>query len=745
MNRNLGIPLTLAAVAVCVGSAPAQVASAQTPAQPSARTSGASAPGGGTRSFKAPFAGDAVLHLTALATAPAARAPTPARATPKVLVRDAPVVQFRGAKSDSPAKPGDTDCNSPAHWDGSTLYVFNSAGHPWRSSGPDVFHLGESYVRCEYDNQVNGGRWIECTWKADDGVLYGWYHIEPGGLCPGTHLTAPKIGAVRSTNNGARWQDLGIVLEAPPGTLNCATTNFYFAGGNGDFCIASDPDRRFIYFFISTYTGPLTEQGVSVARMAYADRDQPAGKVWKWRDGGWTEPGLGGHVTAIFPARQDWHRPDVDALWGPSVHWNHHLGTFVMLLNRAIDRNWKQEGVYVSFNGDLASPKGWTEPEKILGDLRPDQWYPSVIGLDAARHETDKLAGKTARLFVRGKSQWEVTFVNSPDTGAAPPPPQRGSFEPPRQWEYSAPLIAAEVRERNPSHAQKDPSVVFYDGQWHVFMTVKLPGKSALEYCSFKSWEDANASKRTILPVSNADYYCAPQVFFFKPHQKWYLIYQVGVPGADKMWVAYSTTTNIADPGSWTSAAPILDGGKDDPRKVGGLDYWIICDEHRAYLFVTSLDGRMWRLWTSREEFPRGFGHCELALEAKVFEASHTYKLKGLDQYLTIIEENGRRYYKAYLADRLDGPWTPLADSPERPFAGRTNVRPAAGVAPWTDNISHGELIRDGYDETLTLDPANLRFVFQGMWEKDKAGIAYGQFPWRVGMLTPAPNPQPSQ
>ena len=167
------------------------------------------------------------------------------------------------------------------------------------------------------------------------------------------------------------------------------------------------------------------------------------------------------------------------------------------------------------------------------------------------------------------------------------------------------------------------------------------------------------------------------------------------------MWVAYSTTVDIADPRSWTPAMPILDGGVKDPRTVGGLDYWIICDEQRAYLFLTNLNGQMWRLWTDLEDFPRGFGHCELALEARIFEASHTYRLKGQNQYLTIIEENGRRYYKAYLADRLDGAWTPVADTAENPFAAWTNIRPAKGVEPWTDNVSHGELIRDGYDQTL--------------------------------------------
>lgn len=312
------------------------------------------------------------------------------------------------------------------------------------------------------------------------------------------------------------------------------------------------------------------------------------------------------------------------------------------------------------------------------------------------------------------------------------------AFQVPAMWEYSAPLISPEKRDREPSVAQKDPTVVFHGGRWHVFMTVKLPGRTAIEYCSFARWEDAGKSERTMVKVSESKYYGAPQVFFFASHKKWYLIYQVGVPGAKFMWVAYSTTDDVADPGSWTPARPILDGGLKDPRKVGGLDYWIICDDERAHLFLTSLDGKMWRLWTKLEDFPQGFDHCELALEARIFEASHTYNLKGLDKYLTIVEENGRRYYKAYVADRLDGPWTPIADTAEKPFAGWTNIRPAPGVEPWTDNISHGELLRDGCDQTLTVDPAKLRFVFQGVWDKEKTGKNYGQFPWRIGVLTPA-------
>ena len=103
-----------------------------------------------------------------------------------------------------------------------------------------------------------------------------------------------------------------------------------------------------------------------------------------------------------------------------------------------------------------------------------------------------------------------------------------------------------------------------------------------------------------------------------------------------------------------------------------------------------------------------------------------------------MVEEDGRRHFKAYVADRLDGEWAPLADSEARPFAGASNIRPARGVEAWTDNVSHGELVRASSDQQLVIDPDDLRFVFQGMLEKDKSGKGYGQFGWRLGMLTPA-------
>lgn len=85
---------------------------------------------------------------------------------------------------------------------------------------------------------------------------------------------------------------------------------------------------------------------------------------------------------------------------------------------------------------------------------------------------------------------------------AAPATP--ASFRPPAFWQYGGPLISPEKREKDPSHAQKDPTVVFHQGRWHIFMTVKLPDRSAIEYCSFDKWENADRSTRTILPISSS-------------------------------------------------------------------------------------------------------------------------------------------------------------------------------------------------------------------------------------------------
>ena len=302
------------------------------------------------------------------------------------------------------------------------------------------------------------------------------------------------------------------------------------------------------------------------------------------------------------------------------------------------------------------------------------------------------------------------------------------------RWTLGPPLVAPAQRPADPCYSVKDPSIIRYNGRWHLFCTIRSQKRShQVEYLSFADWQDARAAERHVLALTDG-YFCAPQVFYFRPHGKWYLILQV----ADQtrkpaLQPACSTSDDIADPASWTP--PRLLFAEQPDNVEHWIDFWVICDADRAHLFFTSPDGRMWRSETSLRDFPHGWSRPVVALQGDVFEASHTYRLKGLDRFLTIIEAQagGRRYYKAYLADRLDGPWAPLAATPEKPFASPVNV---TDLGPhWTDSFSHGELIRTGHDETMEVDPANLRFLFQGVRDEEMQGKPYGQIPWRLGLL----------
>lgn len=306
------------------------------------------------------------------------------------------------------------------------------------------------------------------------------------------------------------------------------------------------------------------------------------------------------------------------------------------------------------------------------------------------------------------------------------------------QWKASSALIAPDNSAAVPEVSLKDPTVVHVKGVWHMIATHRMAsGKVDMQQLSFSDWNEAGQAKRYSLGLHD-QYHCAPQVFYFTPHRRWYLIYQL----ADKkrkldFGPYYSTTTTITDPSSWSKPEPLIAELPPGVERLKWLDFWVICDAKKAHLFHTCDDGTFWRWETNRDAFPGGWKGPELVLKdtkPELFEASATYRLKGLRRYLTIIEAIGDRgrYYKAWLADRLEGPWEPLAASRNKAFANIENVTQSP---EWTTNISHGELIRSGFDEMLEVDPANLRLVFQGANDEEYRGNRYGSIPWRIGIL----------
>jgi hypothetical protein len=301
-------------------------------------------------------------------------------------------------------------------------------------------------------------------------------------------------------------------------------------------------------------------------------------------------------------------------------------------------------------------------------------------------------------------------------------------------WTSSGVLVSPKSDASHQLVSVKDPTIVFHDDRYQVYATTaSTAGNWSMVHFSFDDFDEASEAPHYYMDATPGftGYHCAPNLFYFEPDGLWYLIQQSQPP-------QYSTSEDPTDPSSWTPPQYFYPGGAHLPSGAPSLpiDYWVICDDAKCHLFFTGDNGRLYRAETSIDAFPSGFGGIETVLmegQFELFEGSAHYKVKGRDQYLTLIEAigSGGRFYRSWTASSLEGPWTPLAATEAEPFAGRENV---AYDDDWTDDVSHGELIRDGVDQTMTIDACDLRLLYQG--RDPSSGGEYSQLPYRLGLLT---------
>src|SRR5262245_60242891 len=127
------------------------------------------------------------------------------------------------------------------------------------------------------------------------------------------------------------------------------------------------------------------------------------------------------------------------------------------------------------------------------------------------------------------------------------------------RWTVSPPLVAPAQRPGDRCFGIKDPSVVFFEDRWHLFCTIRSEKRlRQIEYRSFADWKDADRATAHVLLLTDKDC-AAPQAFYFTPHRRWYLIYQVvDNTRRPNHYPVYSTSTNLADPASWSKAAELF-------------------------------------------------------------------------------------------------------------------------------------------------------------------------------------------
>jgi len=349
------------------------------------------------------------------------------------------------------------------------------------------------------------------------------------------------------------------------------------------------------------------------------------------------------------------------------------------------------------------------------------------------------------------------------------------------RWTVGPPVLRAGPAGAFDDVAVKDPSIVFYGGKYHLFYTSKCSretaaaltargvpvarSRSGTGYVSAPSLEELNTAPHHNLSEIVGEAVIAPQVFYFRPQNLWYLVAHRNIRDSLALGPIYLTNPDIRDVRQWTAPKNLL---PEPPAGIFWIDFRVICDDTKAHLFYTDHRGSLFRLESPLKDFPGGLyaaarrrlrlgpdhGIAETVLtergedsrgQWRLHEAGSVYHVRSANKYLALAEairphptrapywDSRNRFMFALGADRIEGPWD-RAERHRNEFAGDPpRLFDAAGAKSHCGQVSHFTLLRPGFDESMEIDDFRLTLVFQAFDPSNTPdNFVYDDLPWEI-------------